>query len=229
MSFIRTGHLNHCPAPNAPCICEARLYLTVGTLALIAGLVQWTAGYFASMAVVSDALHALSDATVDFLGFAIVIMARGLKNPQLLEKIGTKVIALVFAIGAIAIGLQAVTRWTEGAYVVVPLIIVLVGLFGVTIDIVRWKMLTRAKEHLGKNQRLDALIIHAVSDMIHSMMISAVGGLALLGTILPLDQELYAQGLKWVDFGLLFILTLYMLYMAKKIWSGHTHEHGHHH
>lgn len=230
MSFLRTGHLDDCPTPNAPCICEAPLYLAVGTLALFSGLVQWAVGYYASMAVASDALHALFDASMDFLGFFTVIMARRMGNSDVIEKVGIKVLVAVFAIGAVAVGMHAVERLTEGTYRVVPFAIVAVCVLATAIHALRWKMLARAKHHLGLNPRLIAIIAHAKYDMFHSGLIAIIGGFALLGTMLPFDQELYAQALKWMDFGLLFILTLYMLYTAKKIWFGHGHDyHGHDH
>lgn len=231
MDIIRTGHRRECPAPSTPCTCEAALYLLVGTLGLIAGLTQWVVGYLASMAVLSDSLHAFSDTAADFWGAAIVIMVRSAKDYPVAEKrldrLGNQVIALVLIVGAVLVGRQAIARWSMGNYPVLPVAIVATGLFGTAVDLLRWWTLTRAKERNQVSKRLPALIAHAQSDAMHSVLVAGIGAIALAGILLPVAKETYLGGIKLIDFVASLGLTMYMFYFAQKIWRGEGcgHEH----
>lgn len=231
MSIIKTGHRSKCPAPSAPCICEAELYLLVGVLGLTAGLTQWAVGYIASMAVLSDSLHAFSDAAADLWGVVIVLMVRGAKNHSTkekhLNKLGNQVIALVLVVGAVFVGQQAITRWGTGNYPVLPIAIIVVGLFGAAIDFLRWRTLARAKLRNDESERLPALIAHAKSDAIHSIIAAGIGAVALAGALLPVTKETYLGGIKLIDFIASLGLTVYMFYLSQKIWKGEGCGHNH--
>ena len=230
-NIIITGHRSACPAPSAPCTCEAALYTLVGILGLVAGLTQWAVGYVASMAVLSDSLHAFSDTAADFWGAAIVVGVRSMKDypvaEKRLDKLGNRVIALVLVFGAVLVGRQAIMRWSAGNYPVLPIAIIVVGIFGIVIDFLRWQTLSRARVRNRTSKRLPALIAHAQSDAMHSVMVAGIGVLTLAGVLLPIAKETYLGGIKLIDFIASLGLTVYMFYFAKKIWKGEGCGHDH--
>lgn len=246
ISIARNGYQEGCPAPEARCSCETSLYAIVGILAFLGGFVQWGIGYYRSMAVLSDSLHALADAGADFWGMYIarkVYMsnqqARHSSKEKILahareielRRIGNKIIAVLLAIGALVVGYEAIERWSEGAYLVSPPVIILAGTFGLAIDLVRWRILSKARIH-SSNENLFALISHTKSDAFHSAIIAGIGIVATAGALLPVDQGLYQRGVKLVDFTASLALAGYMLfYLSWKIWHGQScgskHEHVH--
>lgn len=230
-NILKTGHRSGCPAPSTPCTCEAVLYLLVGILGFAAGLTQWAVGYFASMAVLSDSLHAFSDTAADFWGAAIVVMVRNMKDypvaEKRLDKLGNRVIALVLVFGAVLVGRQAIMRWSAGDYPVLPIAIIAVGIFGTIIDFLRWQTLSRARERNRTSKRLTALIAHAQSDAIHSVLVAGIGVITLAGVLLPIAKETYLSAIKLIDFIASLGLTGYMFYFARKIWRGEGCGHDH--
>lgn len=242
--FFAYGSLRGCPAPASHCTCESKLYATTGTLALIAGLTQWVVGYHYSMAALSDALHALADAAADFLAMFIArkVNADRSKTNEL-RTIGNKLIASLLVLGALIIGFEANDRWSGSGYIVWLPAVVLVGLFGLVIDLIRFRMLSKAREH-SNNSNLEGLIEHARSDAWHSGIISTVALFAILGSFLGIESGLYAFLVRSGDYLASLGLAGYMMcILAPRIWKGkgccgqnhrhRTHQHGpgckHHH
>lgn len=249
VSIARNGYQEGCPAPEAGCSCETSLYATVGTLAFIGGISQWLVGYYRSMAVLSDSLHALADAGADFWGMYIArkVYANNQtchtsRKEQVLAKareielrrVGNKVIAILLALGALIVGYEAIERWYAGTYLVSPLVIILAGTFGLAIDLMRCRILIKAIGHYSSNENLFALIDHAKSDAIHSAIIASIGMVATAGTLLPIDRGAYLGGVRVVDFAASLALAGYMLfYLSWKIWRGQAcgdaHRRAYHH
>ncbi len=225
LSMLKHGRDSNCSAPAKPCICEAQLYAITGTLALIAGFVQLSVGYRYSMAILSDSLHALSDALADFVGMGI---AHNLKGRPYREKklraIGNKVIASILALGAIVIAYEAYDRWSSDSYVVWLPAVIAVGLFGLGIDLLRLSMLTKARKH-SENETLLGLIEHAKYDAWHSGIISVIALLAMGGVLFNLEEGLYTFLVHLTDYLASLVLAGYMLFIATpNVWHGH-HDH----
>lgn len=219
--FLISGSLRDCSAPASHCTCEAKLYATTGTLALIAGLIQWVVGYHYSMAALSDALHALADAAADFLGMFIAQKVRADRSKtNELRTIGNKLIASLLVFGALVIGFEAADRWSGDSYVVWLPAVALVGLFGLAIDLIRFRMLSKAREH-SNNSNLEGLIEHARSDAWHSGIISVVALLAMLGSLIGIESGLYAFMVRLTDYLASLGLAGYMMcILAPRIWKG---------
>lgn len=244
-SILVTGHTSACPSPDQPCTCEATLYITTGTLAFVAGLMQWFVGFRYSMAAVSDALHALSDSFADFLGVGIAKASkrRPLRAEQL-RTIGNRLIALLLAAGAIIIAYEAYARWTHDTYLVWLPAVLGIGIFGLGIDVLRFRMLSQAGKRTG-NTSTRALMEHAKSDAWHSAIICVIAILGIGGSFFHTDTDAYQYMVHAVDYAASLGLAGYMLaVLAPRIWRGqscghkhepakHTHSHdeccGHHH
>ncbi|MCK9345161.1 MAG: cation transporter [Candidatus Pacebacteria bacterium] len=232
--IITEGKLSNCMAPTNPCICKTNLLATTGTLALIAGFTQWLVGYRFSMAAGSDALHALSDGSADFVGVAIEKKAAG--NPKKEEEwraIGNKAISSLLILGAFIIGSEAYDRWNSGSYPVWLPAILAVGIFGLTIDLIRLRMLSKANRHSG-NSNLEGLIVHARSDAWHSGIISTVAVLAMFAALLDLESGSYEFFIQLTDYVASLGLAGYMMFiLSPRIWRGqkcaHGDPHDHHH
>ncbi len=221
LSMLKYGRVRNCPAPAQPCICEARLCAATGALALIAGLVQLSVGYRYSMAVLSDSLHAFSDALADFVGMGI---AHHVRNKPYREKklrsVGDKVIAILLAVGAIVIGLEAHDRWSSDSYLVWLPAAIAVALFGLGIDQLRLRMLTQARKHSG-NENLRSLIEHAKYDRRHSGIISVILLLTMAVELLNLEEGLYTFLVHLVDYLASLGLAMFMLFVATpNVWRG---------
>lgn len=229
IQFLVSGSLRDCPAPDMPCTCESKLYATTGTMALIAGLTQWFVGYHYSMAALSDALHALADASADFMGMFIAQKVRGNRTKTAeLRAFGNKIIASLLVLGALIIGFEAYDRWHGDSYIVWLPAVVLVGLFGLIIDLIRLRMLSKAQGH-SNNSNLEGLVQHARSDAWHSGIISAVAMLAIMGSLLNIDGGLYAFLVHLADYLASLGLSGYMMFiLAPRIWKGAGcgHKHG---
>ncbi len=225
LSMLKHGRDSNCLAPAKPCVCEAQLYATIGTLALIAGIAQLIVGYRFSMAALSDSLHALSDALADFVGMGI---AHNVKQKPYREKklraLGNKVIAILLALGAIIIAHEAYDRWSGDSYMVWLPAVIAVGLFGLGIDLLRLSMLTKARKH-SENETMLGLIEHAKSDAWHSGIISIIALLAMGGMLLNLEGGLYTFLVHLTDYLASLGLAGYMLFiLTPKVWHGH-HDH----
>lgn len=232
--FLINGSLKDCPAPSEACTCEGKLYATTGTLALVAGLAQLVVGYQYSMAALSDALHALSDASADFLGMFIAkkVLANPEKTKELRET-GNKWISGLLIAGALIIGFKAHDRWTSGNYLVWLPAVIAVGLLGLAIDLIRFRMLSKARTH-SNNSNLEGLIEHAKSDAWHSGIISTVAILAVLGSSLEIESHMYDFLVRLTDYLTSLGLAGYMMgILAPRIWRGqgcgHKQVPGHKH
>lgn len=237
VELVQKGRLPDCPAPEARCSCETSLYATVGVLAFLGGTIQFAFGYYRSMAVLSDSLHALADAGADFWGMYIARAVHLRRSDEhTLRAFGNKVIALLLMIGALLVGYEAIGRWREGTYLVSPPVILVAGACGLVIDLIRWRTLDKVLDH-SCNENLLALIEHARSDALHSALIMIVGMIATMGAVLPFDESAYHRGVRVVDFAASIALVGYMMYLSGKIWRGrlcsdrraHGDDREHHH
>lgn len=229
LSLFQTGHVATCPAlqKEGTCECESTLYAATGLLALLAGIIQWWVGYYASMTLASDALHALADAGADFLGMwiAIIVIRRPVRGAQLRD-LGNKIIAATLAIGAAWIIHEAWGRWTVGAYKVYLPAVVVVGLMGLVVDLLRFSMLAKAHA-ITKRSTTAGLVEHARSDAVHSAIVAFVGAAALTGTLVG-ENAAYAYAIRLGDFLCSVVLAGYMVaVLTPRIWHGETHNHDH--
>lgn len=220
--LIFNGHSSDCPAPKLRCICEKHLYSITGALALIAGIAQLLVGMRFSMAVLSDSLHALADAGADFVG--VFVSHKAGLNPHQEDEIramGNKIIAIFLLVGATIITYEASDRWGAGNKTWLPAAVG-VGLFGLGVDLLRFRMLSNTYKHSAVST-LQALIEHARSDAWHSGIISGVAGLALLGNLFltPSEQSAYQEMVGYGDCLASVVLAGYMAFkLMPKVWRG---------
>ncbi|GMQ95178.1 MAG: hypothetical protein BMS9Abin13_290 [Patescibacteria group bacterium] len=234
--MILTGHVRSCPIPASPCNCESSQYMLTGILAIFTGLTQAGIGYNASMAVLSDSLHAIADGLADFWG--VVIARRVRRNPAketLLRKRGSRVIAALLFLGAIWILWETGERWLLGSHFVSPLAVAGVGMLAGIINGLRWRILHCAQSS-APNETRAALIAHAKSDTFHSAVVSIVGFMFLAAEFASVESvDITVWGYHAVvtpqdiDLFLSSILALYMIYLSRKIWKGEEHCHHTHH
>ena len=224
MHFFKKGHATSCGAPQNPCSCP-RLYVFTGLLAVLAGGIQVMFGYWSSLALLSDGLHAGADGAADFL--VAIIAIHVLRNPhleQVLEDGGRKVVALMLAASAAWVVWEAFDRALIGTNAVVPWILALGGIGGASVDAYRLYLLRRAQE-MAPNGMRRGLIAHARSDMYRSIIAATVGSI-LVGGELVVKTVRFESAISYLDLILSFGLSLYMFYLAKGIWCGeHTHVH----
>lgn len=244
--IIQKGFHPACKLPSTQCTCETALYATVGSLALLAGLVQFIVGYFASMAVLSDSLHALADSGADFLGVFIAYKASAMQGKEkVVRSFGNKMIALFLVVGGVLIAYEALERWMNNEYVVSPVAAMLVGGFGYFIDHLRVTTLRKARQHYA-SASIDGFIDHAQSDKFHSGVIALGGVIASASMLLPFSPSSYEGSIKAFDLTANIVLTAYMLSLGYRRWHnkgcGHAHskqkkqlhkhthcDHNHHH
>lgn len=222
LRLILKGNSLSCPAPEKRCICEKHLYLITGILALIGGGAELLVGIRFSMAVLSDSLHALADAGADFVGVVVVHkVGRSPHQEDGIREKGNKFVAGLLFVGATIISNEAYGRWGAGNTVWLPAVIA-VGIFGLTIDFLRFRMLSQAYKHREGSTVL-ALIEHARSDAWHSGIISAMAIIAFLGEFFLSQgrQGWYQRIVGYADCLASFILAGYMvLILTPRIWSG---------
>lgn len=236
LAFLEnSGHATSCGAPEKPCSCP-RLYVFTGLLAVLAGGIQVLFGYWSSLALLSDGIHAGADGAADFL--VAIIAIHVLRNPHLkevLEDGGRKVVALMLATSAAWVIWEAVDRALVGTHAVVPWILALGGVGGACVDVFRLYLLRKAQETAPNGMR-KGLIAHAKSDMYRSVVAAIVGG-ALMAGEFAVKTAWFENAVSYLDLTLSVALSVYMFYLAKEIWRGehmHSHEHGscghdHHH
>jgi len=233
LAFILRGHVSSCPVPNNPCVCEKKQYAFTGILALIAGSFQAFMGNRYSLALLSDSLHALTDAAADLFGIQVASRVKAHNHrADEIRKRGDRVIALLLVAGALWILYEALSRWIVGGHYVSPPIITIVGFAGGTIDALRWFTLRNA-QILSPNSTRAGIIAHAKSDFWHSVIVFAVGGAMWSAGHIAERANGFIIG---IDLALSSILALYMMFfLAIPIWKGehfHDHDghgHGHHH
>lgn len=228
--IITEGRHSSCHAPIEPCTCRRKLLATTGSLALLAGLTQWGVGYSYSMAALSEALHAAADSIADFFG--IEIERRVINDPHkeaFIRASGDKIIASLLVLGAFVIINEAHERWVSGFYPVWLLAILLVSIFGISIDLLRIRMFRKARKH-SDNTNLQGLIVHALSDAQHKGIITVVVLIAMSGTFLGIERGLYEFLVRLSDYLASLGLALYMMFiLSPRIWQGKGCGHVHHH
>lgn len=231
LMFFKNGHAASCGVPNKACNCESRLYVITGLLGITAGAIQGVLGYFGSLALLSDALHALSDGVADFFAAIIAIgILRAPHREDALREIGRKVIALALAGSAVWIVAEALERAFTGTHVVVPLVLAAGGAGGAVIDALRLSLLRKAQDTAPNSLRA-GLIAHAQSDLYRSVIAAGVGTALVVGEA-TFATPGFKDAVAYLDLGASAALSVYMLFLAKGIWRGeHTHTPGkaHHH
>ncbi len=227
LSFFKNGHAASCGAPNTECSCEPWLYVLTGALAILAGAMQAMFGYWSSLALLSDALHALADGTADlFAAVVAVIVFRNRRKEHALRENGQRVISLLLAISAAWVMYEAISRAASGIHEVVPWILAVGGVGGACIDILRLHILRKAQETAPNGMR-SGLIAHARADMHRSIIAATVGGMLLVGEF-TVKAPWFELVISSLDLGLSTVLSMYMFYLARGIWRGeHAHVHAH--
>ncbi len=235
-SVLCYGHDTNCRAERNICYCEDRLYIVTGLLGFASGLVQCVIGYRASMAVLSDALHALSDAGADFAGAFIVWKVRQrhfrrAEDEERLRHDGNRIIAFLLVVGAILIAYEAIGRLSAPGYIVQLTAVLAAGCFALLVSLLRLRMLVKARSHLSSTN-LAAVTLHAKSDVRHSLIICSTGLVAWgIGFLHVGPAAGYAATLRYIDVGLSFVLAAWMAFcLAPDIWTGaHASKHDHEH
>ena len=231
LSYVMHGHGASCPARSAPaaCVCEGKMYVLTGALAVFAGGMQAAIGWWSSMALLSDALHAIADGAADF--FAAWLAGHISRNPhkeKSLRHTGGKIIAASLAASALWVAHEAVGRAVAGTHTVIPILLFFGGAGGMAVDALRLRLLRKAQENAPNSTRA-GLVAHAQSDMWRSGIAAFVGALLLAGEML-IKARWFTVGISYLDLALSIILSGYMLFLAKGIWQGeHACGHKHHH
>lgn len=230
--ILRDGYIPICQAPAMRCQCEMALYTTVGSLALIAGFLQFIVGYQYSMAVLTDSLHAIADGSADFLGVYIAYKVHGAMpaREKKLRLLGNKAIAVFLVVGGMVVAREAIGRWQGGEYPVSPIAAMLVGGAGFIIDALRTITLKKAREHFASDN-IDGFIDHARTDAIHSLAVAIIGGAAAMAAYLPVDRVVYQHHILLLDLAASVGLSLYMIWLGYRRWynkgCGHKCDHKH--
>ena len=227
LAFFKNGHAASCGAPESKCSCAPWLYVLTGALGVCAGVVQWVVGYWSSLALLSDGIHAVADGSTDFL--VAIIAVHILRNPhkeQMLEEDGSKVIAIALTVSAAWIIWEALGRAFAGTHTVIPWMLAVGGMGGACIDGLRLHLLRKAQNTAPDGMR-GGLIAHAKSDMYRSIIAATVGGALTAGEI-AIKTAWFEDTVSSLDLTLSVALSVYMFYLAKGIWRGeHMHGHGH--
>ena len=226
-NIVSNGFVHSCPAPNERCNCESQVLLVVACLALVAGIVQAVTGYYFSVAILSDSVHAMGDAGADFFGayIAYKVLTSPTRETRL-SLISNKAVGIFIVIGGALVAYEALERWVEGTYLVSPFAAMLAGSAGYLIDSKRVSILKNARAHYPSD-RIDGYIDHAQTDKIHSLYVAVIGGIAWVADFLPVEQAIYMTTVQYIDFGASIFLSGYMFRIGRNRWygkgCGHTH------
>lgn len=226
-NIVSNGFVHSCPAPKERCNCETQVLLVVACLALVAGIVQAVTGYYFSLAILSDSVHAMGDAGADFFGAYIAYKV--LVSPsseKRLSLISSKVIGGFIVVGGSLVAYEALERWVEGTYLVSPLAAMLAGSAGYLIDRKRVGILKNARSHYPSD-RIDGYIDHAQTDKVHSLYVAVIGGIAWMADFLPVEQTLYMMIVQYIDFSASIFLSGYMFRIGRNRWYGKGCGHNH--
>lgn len=224
LHFLKTGHRISCS--ENPCICASFQFFVTGILALLVGIVQAFVGYYKSMAILSDSLHAIQDSLSDFWGIIVEKrVARNPKNEEVLRKRGDRIIAFLLFIGAIGILRETIERMSANDYLVSLGAVIGVGFLSVIVDLLRWWILYQAQKRSPTRTRA-GLILHAKTDAIHGGVITVVGLLSFAAIMLLMMPASY---LKPIDLTFSVLLACYMMYLSVGIWKGEHHSHNSEH
>lgn len=225
LAVLRGVHDKSCLAPDKPCSCSAeqQQYNTTGSLSILGGVGEFIIGRLFSMLALTASLHSGVDGIADVYGGRIAKKAR--ENPANAESIrrkGSHIIAFLMAVGAVWILYEASGRlFFKGDHFVSPLWIMLAGLGKGSIDVLRVWILFNAQQS-NPNETVESLLLHAMSDFIHSSVASIVGGVMWISELVAVDiQEI----LQVVDLLLSLLLAVYMMYLSQLIWQGRHHGH----
>lgn len=231
-TFLRTGHREHCPAhQRGSCQCEGFLYTITGVLSLCTGLIQIGYGYTRSLAVASDALHALIDSSVDFYGGIVARQSR--VSPETAEVNARRfsVIAGILLIGGVLfLWWELAERIIAGYREVSATAVCILGGLGSGIDGLRLWLLSQAERRSSSPLR-PGVVAHVKNDLWHSLFVLSIGIFLLFA--LALDQR-FSRFLPSFDIAGTVLIGIIMLFYARNLISrpesGHHHDQdGHHH
>lgn len=233
------GYLLSCPAPNDRCRCEATMLMVVALLALFAGGTQAVLGYYFSVAVLSDSVHALADAGADLFGAYIALRVLAIPlDEERLSFVSNKVVAGFIVVASGLIAIEAMERWFGNEYIVFPFVALLAGSIGYWIDTTRVRILRKAKIHYA-SPRIDGYIDHARTDAKHSKWVAIIGGVAFGFQLLTeflffvgfslISKDLYDPFIRLLDFGAAVYISIWMMKVGYNRWSGSGHDHSHSH
>lgn len=237
--FLKDGYLPTCSVgDNEKCSCEAYLYLITGTFAVTAGLIQWTVGYHFSMAELSDSVHAFSDSFADYTLMLIVfrtwfLASKGGGSDSKASKWranGNSINATLLVFGALVVIYETSSRIGVTYPMWLPAVAASTSV-GLIIDLIRMRMLSRAKLHYHSDN-IDGAIFHAMSDAVHSMWATMLATAWLVAGVFFSGSE-YTWLLRATDLCVSFGLAYWMMFiLAPSIWKGKgccgQHEHSAH-
>ena len=225
LAVLRGVHDKSCLAPDKPCSCSAeqQQYYTTGSLSILGGVGEFIIGRLFSMLALTASFHSGVDGIADVYGGRIAKKAReDPANAGSIRRKGNHIIAFLMAAGAVWILYDASDRlFFEGLHFVAPLWIMLAGLGKGSIDTLRILILLNAQRS-NPNETVESLLLHAISDFIHSGVASIVGGVMWVSELAATDIQ---RILQWIDLGSSLLLAGYMMYLSKLIWQGRHHGH----
>ncbi|TXH00248.1 MAG: cation transporter [Candidatus Moraniibacteriota bacterium] len=177
-TFLRTGHRASCSVHQlGNCSCEWFLYNFTGTLSLFTGFAQIGFGYTRSLAVTSDALHALIDSGTDFFGAFVTH-----RNQEAPERAHQRIrrfnifAGLLLIVGVLFLWYELSERLIGGYGNVSIAAVCLLGGLGSLVDCLRLWLVTRADKQ-SKSQARPGILAHIRSDLYHSLFVLGIGGL----------------------------------------------------
>lgn len=237
-SLFKTGHVESCPSPEAGCIpaCEKRLYTVSAWLAFTAGVLQAAISLLSgSMFSLTDSFHAISDAFADFYG--VYVVGRIERNPEreaAIRRMGKWIFALLLVLASGMVAYELLDRIYNPSEVF-ALGILIAGAAAASAHSVRVRVLSRAQASAPNETRF-ALLAHASSDLVHSVIVIAVGILFVVVEHVGINIDVRIGGFEAnlttaVDLALSAALVVYMLFLAGIIIlrKGNGHHHHHHH
>jgi cobalt-zinc-cadmium efflux system protein len=204
------GHHHHVDVAQVP----ARRLLQALAVSAVITIAQVVGGVFAhSLALMSDALHTLTDGIALFVSYVALRISRrpaseqytfGLKRAETLAAIVNSGVLIGISLWLLY---EAVNRLINPPAEVTGWIMVSVASVGLVANIVNTVLLQRGAE---KNLNMRSAYLHVMSDAVVSLAV-ILGGVAII----------YDPALKWIDPILTFLISLWLIYESWSIvWSG---------
>jgi len=221
-TLLTHGHVSTCPALYSGKIeiceknCEGKRYVVTGILSLIAALAEGGFGFFKSLSLFSDGVHASADGAGDFVGAWAAKKARRCPHEEATaRKRGNKAIAVLLGISAVWVIFESFERML-GAYEVDPLFMITLPFVALCIHFLRFRILHGSP---FKNETLSGILMHVKGDILITLLVIVVGIISLGASVIHVNP-------KWFDLPFSVLLSLYLgVYLAPKIWSAKAHHH----